>query len=94
MHEDVVVHCCFHQQWLHCASWMPSKSIADSQQVPIVSTRGSIFVPVSLHIEEDVCPPIVVDMRQISSTTACRSDEVKIFYDKFNVDSSSVWSER
>ena len=70
-------------------SWFQSKTIADSQEVPTVSARGFIFVPVPLHIEEDDCPPNVVDVKQISSTAVCRSDEVKNFCDKFNVGSSS-----
>ena len=97
MREVVVVRCCFYQEWLQRetfiakirSSWFPSKTIADSQEVPTVSARGSIFVPVPLHIEEDDCPPNVVDVKQISSTAVCRSDEVKNFCDKLNVGSSS-----
>ena len=68
---DVVVRCYFHQQWLQRASWIPSKTITDSQELPTVSARGSFFVPVPLHIEEDDCPPNVFDVRQISSTATC-----------------------
>ena len=79
MREDVVVRRFFYQEWLQREtfitkirrSWFPSKTIADPQEVPTVSARGSIFVPVPLHIEEDDCPPNLFDVRQISSTAAC-----------------------